>query len=81
MKNITRHKGKITNLKRLPSSRHGNPRWIMKIDGWTCRTLPDSMHAYALSSSSEGREVTAEIGTYYGSPAIHSLKFEPKGDK
>jgi len=78
MKNLTRHKGKITNLKRLPRSRAGNPRWSMKIDGWTCRTVPDSMHAYALNKNSEGREVTAVIGTHYGSPAIHSLKFEPK---
>jgi|11BtaG_2_1085332.scaffolds.fasta_scaffold37136_3 hypothetical protein len=76
MKNITMHKGKISNLKRLPSSRYGNPRWTMKIDGWTCRTVPDSMHAYAISDRSEGSEVTAWIGTYRGSPSIHSLVFE-----
>ena len=72
MKNVTRHTGTLRVIERLPNSVNGNPRYIVRIDGWTCRTTPDSSHGYRVTNY-EGRRVVATIGTYYGRSALNSI--------
>lgn len=69
MKNITRHTGKLEIVQRLESSLYGNPRYLVRIDGVTCKTQPNSVLGYGITND-EGKTVTAEIGTYYGSAHV-----------
>ena len=73
MKNVTRHVGTLEVIERLPSSPHGNPRWLVRIDGWTCRTAPDSSIAYSITNHS-GKRVVAHIGTYYGKATVRDVR-------
>ena len=73
MKSRTQHTGKLEILERLPSSRNGNPRYLIKVDGWTCRTAPDASIAYKITNY-DGKMVTAMLGTYYGLCTIESVK-------
>lgn len=73
MKNITRHTGKLEILSRLPSSINGNPRYLLRVDGFTCKTPADSMYGYSVTNF-DGKQVTATIGTHYGSATLNSLK-------
>ena len=73
MKNLTRHTGTLRILRREPSSRNGNPRYFLSIDGTTCYTAPDSSYGYGVTNY-DGRRVEATIGTYYGKPTLNSLK-------
>jgi hypothetical protein len=73
MKNITRHEGKLEILKRLDNSYNGNPRFLISINGFTCKTAVDSMLAYGITNY-ENREVIATIGTHYGTATLDSLK-------
>lgn len=73
MKNITRHFGKLEIIKRLPSSRNGNPRYLLRVDGWTCRTAPDTQLAYSLPNL-DGKQVEALIGTHYGNATLDWAK-------
>ena len=73
MKNISRHIGTLEIVRREPSSANGNPRYLCRVDSWTCYTAPDSMLAYAIRNH-EGKRVEATIGTYYGRPTLNSLK-------
>ena len=70
--NGTMHTGTLEIIKRLPSSRYGNPRYLCRIDGWTCRTKPDSNIAYSLPNH-DGKTVRAILGTHYGKCSILSL--------
>jgi len=72
MKNITNHKGKIENLRRLKSSRYGNPRFSFTIDGYSVVTTPDSSYGYSIQNH-EGKTVEVEIGTHYGTLSLASL--------
>lgn len=72
MKNITRHTGTLEILARLPSSRYGNPRFQLRVDGFTCVTSPNSDLAYGLTNY-DGKRVVATIGTHYGRATLHSL--------
>ena len=72
MKNITRHKGVVTNIKRLPSSVNGNPRYSFECDGYTIKTAVDSMHGYALTNY-EDREVILTAGSHYGSLTLNTI--------
>jgi len=65
MKNVTRHTGKLEIIERLPASRNGNPRFLLRIDGWTCRTQVDSSAGYEVQNY-DGKTITATIGTHYG---------------
>ena len=65
MQNVTSHIGELKIIKRLPSSRNGNPRWRLRVDGWTCRTAPDSALTYKITNM-DGKTVRATIGTHYG---------------
>ena len=65
MKNITNHRGNLEVIKRLDSSANGNPRYLLRVDGWTCRTAVDSSHGYSVTNY-DGKQVRATIGTHYG---------------
>ena len=72
MKNNTRHTGKLEKVERLKSSANGNPRFLVRVDGWTCSTQPDTQLGYQIQNW-WGREVVAEIGTHYGSPQLNNM--------
>lgn len=65
MKNITTHHGKLELVQRLPSSRNGNPRYLLRLDGWTCRTPVDSSLGYKVQNLF-GETVKGSIGTFRG---------------
>lgn len=73
MKNITQHTGTLKIIKRLDSSYYGNPRYLLSIDGFTCRTAIDSMLGYSVTNY-DGKEVTATIGTHYNNATLDTLK-------
>jgi hypothetical protein len=73
MKNITKHEGKLEILEKLNNSFYGNPRFLISIDGFTCKTAVDSMLAYSITNY-ENREVIATIGTHYGTATLDTLK-------
>ncbi len=73
MKNISRHVGKLEIVKRMPSSKVGNPRYMLRVDGWTCVTAPDSMIAYGITNY-DGKTVTATIGTHYGVDTLYTVE-------
>lgn len=73
MKNITRHIGTLEIIERLPSSANGNPRYLLRVDGCTCRTAVDSSHGYSVPNF-DGRRVEATIGTHYGSATLNTIK-------
>lgn len=73
MKNISRHTGKLDVIKRLPSSRNGNPRYLLRIAGYTCRTAPDAGIAYAITNY-DGKTVTALIGSHYGVATLDTIE-------
>jgi hypothetical protein len=73
MKNITKHEGKLEILEKLNNSFNGNPRFLISIDGFTCKTAVDSMLAYSITNY-ENREVIATIGTHYGTATLDTLK-------
>ena len=72
MKNITQHIGKLEIIERLPSSKYGNPRYLLKIDGFTCRTAVDSSYGYEVTNY-DGQKVLATIGTHYGVATLNTL--------
>ena len=82
MKNQTVHLGRFEVVRRLPSSSNGNPRYLLRVDGWTCRTAPDSGLAYNIGKY-DRRQVEAIIGTYYGKATLQSVKLAPinKGER
>ena len=73
MKSTTHHIGKLEIIRREPSSRNGNPRWLVRVDGWTCYTAPDSMLGYKIRNF-ENKTVAAHIGTYYGRATLLDCK-------
>ena len=73
MKNITVHTGKLEIIERLNNSASGNPRFLVRVDGWTCRTKPDASYNYDIPNL-DGRTVRAEVGTYYGRATIESIQ-------
>jgi len=73
MKNITRHTGIISDIKRLPSSYLGNPRYSFMIDGYRVTTGIDSMHGYSITNY-EDKQVNATIGTHYNKLTLDSIK-------
>jgi hypothetical protein len=73
MKNITRHQGKLEIVERLPSSINGNPRYLLRVDGWTCRTPVDSGLGYCITNYN-GKDVEATIGSHYGVATLATVK-------
>ena len=73
MNNISRHVGKLEVVKRLPSSINGNPRYLLRVAGFTCKTAVDSSLGYCVTNY-DGKLVTATIGTHYGSATLDSVQ-------
>jgi hypothetical protein len=73
MKNVTRHIGKLEIIRRENSSVNGNPRYFLHVAGFYCYTAPDSSLGYSVTNY-DGRNVIAEIGTYYGRPTLRSVE-------
>lgn len=72
MKNTTFHRGEIKNVKRMESSRYGNPRFSFTIDGYEVATTPDSSYGYCIQNY-ENKFVEVEIGTHYGRLSLARL--------
>lgn len=72
MKNITAHRGILEVIERLPSSLNGNPRYLIRVDGWTCKTRVDSNLGYKVNNY-EGKQVIATIGTHYGVATLYTV--------
>lgn len=73
MKNITRHTGVLTVVGRAKQSKMGNPRYIVMLDGYTCKTKVDSSLGYSITNF-DGKKVSANIGTHYGTVTIENVK-------
>jgi len=73
MKNVTRHIGKLEIVRRLPSSANGNPRYLVYVAGFTCRTAVDSSLGYSVTNF-DGKNVVATIGTHYGVATLDSVQ-------
>ena len=72
MKNVTSHTGILEIVKRMDNSVNGNPRFMLRCDGWTFCTQPDSGIAYEIENY-VGKMVTVHIGTHYGRCQLKSL--------
>ena len=72
MKNVARSTGKLEFVKRLTSSKNGNPRFLVKVDGWTCSTQPDTQLGYSIQNW-WNKTVTADIGTHYTTRQIDNM--------
>ena len=72
MKNLTRHIGTLTVVERLHNSRNGNPRYLLQVAGFTCRTPVDSQMAYTIESL-DGKTVDATIGTFRGVATLNTV--------
>lgn len=82
MRNLTHHIGKLVILERLKNSVNGNPRYLAAIidesgTGFTFKTRPDSMTAYALPNYA-GKQVVATLGTYRGQRTLASIATKPE---
>lgn len=73
MKNITRHTGILKIITRLDSSINGNPRFLLSIDGFTCKTSVDSSYGYSVQNY-DNKMVEATIGTHFNTSTLNSIK-------
>jgi hypothetical protein len=72
MKNITGHIGVVSDIKRLPSSYVGNPRYSFMVDGYRVVTGVDSMHGYKITNYRD-KQVTVTIGTHYNKLTLNTI--------
>ena len=72
MRNVTSHVGSLRVVKQLSNSKNGNPRYLLSVAGWSCRTAVDSMLAYDIQNLN-GKAVAAHIGTHYGKATLLSV--------
>jgi|TARA_R110000824_G_scaffold46007_1_gene132589 hypothetical protein len=73
MKNITIHTGILEVIQREPSSVNGNPRYQVRLDGYTAKTAVDSALGYSITNY-DGKQVTAHIGLHYDVRIIDNVK-------
>ena len=73
MKNTTVHTGILEIIQRERSSVNGNPRYQVRLDGYTAKTSVDSSLGYSITNY-DGKQVTAHIGLYYGVRTIDNVK-------
>lgn len=73
MRNITRHTGTLEIIKRLKGSYMGNPRYLLSVDGYHCKTGVDSMLGYSVTNY-DGKQVSATIGSHYGVLTLDTIK-------
>ena len=83
MKNTRNITGILREVKRLPSSTNGNPRYLIAIWGiganpylTFAKTKVDSSFAYEVDNFF-GKKVVAVVGDHYGSTHIESAKRDP----
>ncbi len=74
MRSITYHTGILEYVERLPNSYYGNPRYLVRIDGYDAYSKPDSMEAYGDIPNNFGKRVSCELGTHYGKTTIQNIK-------
>jgi hypothetical protein len=80
MRNITQHKGILKIIKRLDGSINGNPRFLISIDGFQCKTAVDSSYGYSVQNY-DNKLVIATIGTHYNTATLNTLKPFPIDDE
>lgn len=74
MKNVTQHTGILEIIERdRNNGTNGNPRYVCRLDGITCRTAVDSSLAYSITNYRD-KIVTADIGTHYGTVTIKNVR-------
>lgn len=73
MKNITRHTGTLKIVRRMRSSRSGNPQYMLALDGYTFRTPANSMLGFTVVDM-DGARVTATIGTHRGCLTLNQIE-------
>ncbi len=72
MNMVTSHRGILQVIRRLPSSVNGNPRYMVRVAGYICRTKVDSSEAYNITNF-DGKTVTARIGTHYSHQTVFDI--------
>jgi hypothetical protein len=72
MKNIIGLTGLVSDIKRLPCSYMGNPRYSFMVDGYRVVTGIDSMHGYGITNYAD-KKVTVLIGTHYNKLTLNSI--------
>ena len=75
MKHTTTHTGILSVVERCPSSRNGNPRYLVMLDGIAARTAADSPLGYSITNYRD-KEVTADIGLHYGTVTIENVRLK-----
>lgn len=74
MKDVETYIGELINIKRARSSKNGNPRWMVRIEGAPiCYTAPDDMLGYEVKNFKPGQRVSARIGWHYGTVTLSEL--------
>jgi len=73
MKNITRHTGTVTEIKRVDTSYAGNPRYSFMVDGYKVVTPVNSMFGYSISNY-ENKLVQVLIGTHYNKLTLEAIQ-------
>ena len=77
MKYVSVHHGSVTNLKRMPPSSRGNPRWSFDFDGYRVVTAPNSSIAFQLERWA-GVDAIAYLGTLRGKLTLSSIHANKK---
>lgn len=78
MKNMTRHTGILTVIERDKNNgSNGNPRYVVMLDGYVCRTAVDSSLGYSITNY-DRKEVTALIGSHYNTVTIEGVTLTKK---
>jgi hypothetical protein len=72
MKNVSGHTGILTIVKKLKHSTMGNPRYQVRIDGYTASTVPNSTLGYRITNY-DGKYVSCHIGTHRGVVSIECV--------
>lgn len=75
MKNLSSHIGLFEIVRREPPSVNGDPRFLCRVDRWTCYTAPDSSLGYKVQNF-VGKRVQATIGTHYGRATLNSISLQ-----
>lgn len=75
MKNLTRHDGKLTLVKRMKNSLYGNPQYLLHCDGYTFRTKANSMIAYKIDKYIN-QNVVVTLGTHRNCLTLNTVGFD-----
>ncbi len=74
MKSVTNHTGILTVVERDRNNGiNGNPRYIVLLDGLSCRTSVDSSLGYSITNF-DGKKVSADIGLHYNTVTIKNVR-------